>query len=542
MSSQIQQALSACAALAITVTTAVANPTAGPLPSPDGSVVAAWAQVVPNPVGTGIAQPSIDLRFVIENSMLINEDTACAAFAIQGSVQGESLITPTPRANPKTTDTTTGSPSFPVTLCRATLLEHWTDASLIKTNGNTAVEIQYQGQATGKFVTVSGPAKIGRQYIDGAGNDELRIVTLGDTGCKGQDGQNCTVLTRDSLWPLNTKNWPFHLILDAATPTASPPDLAIHVGDYRYYYEPGSFPATPDSWAYWLLDFFNPARDGLLNAPWALSRGNHEICPFGNEEWYGVGYEYLMGTQPPATSGAPYCSGVSLEQTWSFDIAPGGIVNAQANDPHRMVMIDSSLDRSGHLQSRFERAIELSDVDSVWWVSHIPAVNLYSGHGGLGDKRVRAALEGALVSKGTAGQPLNLCAGSTCKPSALILGHDHLTQKIEFFKANHRGNGYLFPMTYIVGHSGVDLRSAGLNRTSSTCSFKQSGYPIQGVGPSDNPYTAQISWKAEFGYVAWTRSSTTAVGNTGWKDHPKGMTGDPMTFDAYDSTVKCMGH
>ena len=53
---------------------------------------------------------------------------------------------------------------------------------------NDAVEIQYEGNPTRKFVTVSGPAKIGTQHKDRTGNDEIHIVTLGDTGCKGQSG------------------------------------------------------------------------------------------------------------------------------------------------------------------------------------------------------------------------------------------------------------------------------------------------------------------------------------------------------------------
>jgi hypothetical protein len=412
------------------------------------------------------------------------------------------------------------------------------DAILTRVGSNDAVEIQYEGNPTRKFVTVSGPAKIGTQYKDKAGNEEIRIVTLGDTGCKGQSGQICT--------GTNASSWPFETILLSAVPKVSPPDVAIHVGDYRYYYEPGSFPATHDTWSYWLMDFFGPARDGLLNAPWALSRGNHEICPFTRhgvtQEWYGIGYEYLMGTHAPATFGAPYCSGNALDKTWSFDVAAGGIVNGQGKDPHRMVMVDSSDDHSSDLQARFERAIDLSNVDSVWWVSHIPAVNLYNGRGGLGDKRVRNGLEDALSTKGTNGVPLDLCSGGECKPSALILGHDHLTQKIEFFEDNDNAKGYTFPMTYIVGHGGVKLRSAGLNRTSSTCSFTKAGYPIAGVNNGSNPYVAHVSWKAEFGYVNWSRSSASVMKNTGWNDDAKDMMGNPMTFDNYDAAVTCMGH
>jgi hypothetical protein len=531
---RIIQTVVFCGVTAIQTSTATAQPVPGPTESRDGSVVAAWTQIVPNAVGTGITQPEMELRFVIENSTLSNETNVCAGFEIHGGVATDPAITPTLRLNPRTSHTPRGQlnpiHNFPITLCHARLSPDWTQATLKRVGSNDVVEILYENTPTNKFVTVSGPAKIGRQYRDAAQNPSLNIVTLGDTGCKGQDGQDCTG-QGGSLWPLET-------IILSAVPAINPPDVAVHVGDYRYYYEPGGSQTTPDTWSYWLMDFFAPARAGLLNAPWALARGNHEICPFFGGKWYGIGYEYLMGVQQNTS----YCASGATTPPWSFDIAAGGIKNAQGNNPHRMVMIDNANDHSNQLQSRYERAIDLSDVDSVWWISHIPAVNLYNGRGGLGDRRVRAALESALLSKGKNNTPLNLCGNGKCKPSAMILGHDHLTQKIEFFQGNHHTNPYLFPMTYIVGHGGVKLRSPGLNHRSSTCSFSKSGYPINGVGTASNPYTAQISWQAAFGYVAWSRSLTTLSNHTGWADHPKDLSGQLMTFDAYNPATKCIPH
>ena len=75
MSFRIHKVVTICSATILIATGANANPVAGPAASADRAVVAAWTQVVPNPVGTGLTQPSLDLRFVIENKGLSDEKT-----------------------------------------------------------------------------------------------------------------------------------------------------------------------------------------------------------------------------------------------------------------------------------------------------------------------------------------------------------------------------------------------------------------------------------------------------------------------------------
>ena len=117
-------------------------------------------------------------------------------------------------------------------------------------------------------VTFSGPYSIGRKQAPAR---EIKMVTLGDTGCKVQDQQDCnwSYARKSNWWPLAT------IVQNAAK---AKPDLVIHVGDFRYYRENQS----PDTWRLWAKDFFQPAQALLLKAPWAFSRGNH-CCKHGFE-------------------------------------------------------------------------------------------------------------------------------------------------------------------------------------------------------------------------------------------------------------------
>lgn len=64
MSFRIHKVVTICSSTILIGTGANANPVVGPTASPDGAVVAALTQVVPNSVGTGLTQPSLELRFV----------------------------------------------------------------------------------------------------------------------------------------------------------------------------------------------------------------------------------------------------------------------------------------------------------------------------------------------------------------------------------------------------------------------------------------------------------------------------------------------
>jgi|CXWL01.1.fsa_nt_gi hypothetical protein len=141
-----------------------------------------------------------------------------------------------------------------------------------------------------------------------------KIAVFGDSGCKPKDQQGCG---------LDDPEWPFPALARAAA--ARRPDLVVHVGDYNYrgtpsgfettvdgksvqqwYYDagdgaspaeqcgiPGPYwsqnsPGNPDAdaWPAWWSDFFEPARDLLLAAPWVFVRGNHELCSHAGPGWF----------------------------------------------------------------------------------------------------------------------------------------------------------------------------------------------------------------------------------------------------------------
>jgi hypothetical protein len=113
--------------------------------------------------------------------------------------------------------------------------------------------------------------------------EPLRIVVLGDTGCRinGATSQACS----------DPKGWPFAQV--AAAAAAMKPDLVIHVGDYHYRESPcpeGNAGCAGSPWGYgwdaWNADFFVPARPLLAAAPWVFVRGNHEECSRAGQGWF----------------------------------------------------------------------------------------------------------------------------------------------------------------------------------------------------------------------------------------------------------------
>jgi len=112
--------------------------------------------------------------------------------------------------------------------------------------------------------------------------DPTRIVVLGDTGCRVNANQT-QACNDPAQWPLQR----------IATRAASDgPSLVIHVGDYLYREGKCTTPQTcgtttpGDNWEAWSADFFTPAAKLLAAAPWAFSRGNHEICQRSWRGWF----------------------------------------------------------------------------------------------------------------------------------------------------------------------------------------------------------------------------------------------------------------
>lgn len=342
-------------------------------------------------------------------------------------------------------------------------------------------------------------------------------MTLADTGCKGKVGG--TVSSRNYQ---DCAEWRFPKIITSIAEldrtVATAPDLIIHAGDYRYFWEPiRQDPApSPDTWSYWLRDFFQPAQPALLKAAWGFSRGNHEMCG----AWYGTGWAYLMGTGE-----ATDCDNLFLVKPWSFDVAPGGIGdNGQARDAHRFVMIDTSKSwKSAEVRQNFVTAIGMSNVSSVWWVTHIPGISLlhFGGVTHKGDTDVRTALEHALSDVGYV-----FCDAArtpSCRPSTFLMGHQHLLQQIAFFRDSDPTKTFVWPQQYIVGNGGVRPDRSGLYASPCSYDFRFHDYDVNALD------LAGIVWsESAHGYVDWVRSSATSTENSGWVATPMFADGTKM--------------
>lgn len=521
--------------LAVLTGTATLAAPPGPGPGPDGSIVAAWTQIVPGPASsTGMTAPGVELRIVIQTGTQASRSDAsyCQDYIVSyidtGGEQAQATDW-TVRTNPDRAD-------FPIAVCALTMGDDWVSASVISAataDDGLPVAIEDEGGSTGLGVTVPGPDVIGRQNMNAIGQDELRIVTVADTGCRGEVGEP----GRRSYQDCST--WQFGTIVSSALQTRA--DLVVHAGDYRYFWEPDSEDAdpSPDTWSYWLLDFFRPARPLLLDAPWVFARENHEIC-----SWYGTGWFYLIGTGDDTT-----CL-VDGMAPWHFDVAPGGIdaSGAATGDapgdapgdttaPHRFVVIDTSNDGSTLLAPHFTDAIGMSSLESTWWVTHIPAYNLLnyaSGHGQpatdhTGDNGVRSALLTAVgqapdQAPDQASVPLcdaSRAPGPICRPSTVLMGHQHLLQWLEFYGEDQTSGLYIWPQQVIVGNGGVNTDDAGLG--GSPCLHDDFD-----IGGAQN--TAVVWSSSHHGYVVWTRSAATVESSSGWSPAPHRADGSELVL------------
>ena len=122
--------------------------------------------------------------------------------------------------------------------------------------------------------------------------EPVRIVVIGDTGCRLQKSSNSYQACNDAA------QYPFATV--AAQAAAWRPDLVIHVGDYHYRENAcpeGNIGCAGSPWGYgwdaWNADFFRPGEKLLQAAPWIMARGNHENCTRG-----GQGYWRLLDPRP----------------------------------------------------------------------------------------------------------------------------------------------------------------------------------------------------------------------------------------------------
>lgn len=468
-----------------------------------GEVLASWSLIVGNEPESAQAPDVLPLtvvaRFVVQGA---GQDCGGFRLVAEGGEAAEALA-PVERQNPD-------AQAFPVTLCQQVLPADWPAATLHRSGQGEPVRRWLLPDAgadevAGAVVRFPGPYEVGRKRPG-----EIVMVTTGDTGCRGDEEQSqCKDRSTD---------WPFHRLVRIAAAEFNP-DLVVHVGDYRYYHEGD----TPDTWAYWYQDFFYPAQPLLSNAPWAFSRGNHEQCHNNwgaGYYWYGQGWFYFF--EPTTSTETARCpSGTQTVQVpaWAFDVAVKSSGDApQADRRYRFVLLDTAPDFPSDTTARqdfertmagnFQQARNLATSQDSWWVTHRPVVSLayYASHGGspawhYDDDDVRQVLATALAGS-------SLCAPA-CKPSAMVTGHIHFYQAIDFYAPGSTEGDWVWPRQVIVGNGGV-VDVGGLN--TSPCTHSDFPLPVATEGV--------VRWNTQHGFTAWSRSEKSARSPSGWLEMP----------------------
>lgn len=247
-------------------------------------------------------------------------------------------------------------------------------------------------------------ASIGGRALPLPSAAPMRIVVLGDTGCriKGGTVQACN----------DPAKWPFPHV--AAVAAKLKPDLVIHVGDYLYRElscPPGNSGCTGspsgDDWPAWAADFFTPAAPLLGAAPFVFVRGNHEECARS-----GTGWLRLLG--PLRVDANAACS----EHVAPWAVSLGAVTLAVLDDAHA-----SDLTAPDDLVTLYRAdlaAVQRMAPAPVWLVMHRPiwgVVELAFGMVVGGNRTMMAAQE-------PGGIPTNV--------ALLLAGHIHTFEAINY--------------------------------------------------------------------------------------------------------------
>ncbi len=184
-------------------------------------------------------------------------------------------------------------------------------------------------------------AVLGGQSLPVPKANPTKIVVIGDTGCRLQNG-NGTQSCNDTN--PNGTDTPYPFAAVAALAAAQNPDLVLHVGDYAYRDNPcppgqgyncGGSP-WGFGWDTWQADLFTPGAPLLAAAPWIMTRGNHEQCNRAGQGWY-----RFLDTSPYDTTGVHTCDNAADDAT-----AAGGNWNnpflVNINSSTQVVVFDTA--------------------------------------------------------------------------------------------------------------------------------------------------------------------------------------------------------
>ncbi|MEH6477562.1 MAG: metallophosphoesterase [Sneathiella sp.] len=470
--------------------------TLGPSPSaaPDGALMAVWTQI------TGTNTKSELTGF----ARMIVAGTGGQPTCDQFSIKTSNATLP----SVFTARTNVAPTYFPVTVCEAEMYASWEEAILLENGSGVTL---WSPVASVKGAVASFPTlhSVGRKN---AGT--VNMVSMGDSGCRDKGSQACDT----------PASWPFAELADAAIKNV--PDFILHVGDYRY-----SHKKENDFWEYWYEEFFYPAQDLLLAAPWVLVRGNHEACGYEDTDGlpspWGTGWFYFLEHTASAKSTNCLSGNPSQHEPWYFDV--GVQTPAGATDDHRFIVMDSStVDVTRRQTDDFLKMLQLSDdTKSVWWAGHRPIWGL--------EVNLEESLMNALAQYGGT-STCWVSAGLPCSLKTMIGGHIHNLERLQFFGAGVNAKKWLRPQQYVNGNSGVEL-SPALN--SSPCNFTISQSSPSVSGPS---LVATVDWVRQFGYTLWQRSTKEL---SGWKETRYFFDGTgvnkvaPTQLDGRQSYITC---
>ena len=383
-----------------------------PVSGQTNSVLAHWSQIVGNSRSSKDVLPlKLMARFVVSGS-----GQSCGDFTlVPESEDGQ----PTPSTAAMTRSVSQPDSAFDITVCQFEMFADWQSATL------------YQKGRKGALATFPGPYQVGRQN-----DDEIVAIGLGDTGCRSSD---C-----DSDQGVNTR---FMQVVQDILGQPDTPDFVLHVGDYRYYKEIDE----PDSWHRWYMEFFRPGQPLLNKTPVAFIRGNHEECNGGEGYWYGTRWYQFF--EPTTSAQVTSCDkgSASLHDPWAFDVA-AKTKTGSARWPHRIVMVDNSPDPKNfddfdsvidEMSANFKSALALSKGKDSWWAMHKPLWSYPNRYASVGTER---ALLNALDNRN--GTAKTLCENAQCNPRAIMAGHAHMYQLVDF-------SDHSWPIQYVLGHGGV---------------------------------------------------------------------------------------
>lgn len=420
----------------------------------DDQVVARWIQFGPNALDAARPDPTILAR-------AITTSPACPDLAIDGAPASMA-----PRFAPDAPSDAFPMPVglFPVTECEATIPPGHTMATL----GGSDLKLP-----------VAHPK---------------RILVIADTGCRmnGATQQDCQSPVAFPLAFLASYEALFH------------PDLVVHVGDY-FYRDTGCPTGTDaatcpnirtswgDNWSSWNADFFTPAKRLLAEAPWIMTRGNHEGCGRGAAGWY-----RLLDPKPLNLAATSCAKGSEFDFSPTY-VVPAGGVNILVHDSSFAEDLKVNAATARRYETDLKHVLDVlgEHAPPSIFMTHKPTYGLVHGDpGGTGDYTEQYLFNG-------------LFGGHVPAPISLFLsGHIHMAEYVNF------ADSARFAPQLIVGVGGT-LLDAPMLADSTRFNLPDDARFAIVEGP-DNKTTVPVTGahaQAEFGFAVLDATDTGFLAN-----------------------------